>query len=104
MKKSEKIRITGWIIYILVLIIMLALILFIHRVWLIIATLAMFALGYICMCIIHSLTTHYVCPKCHTVFKVNVFQDLFSLSGGKCGKKVSCPSCKTRTYMIDETD
>lgn len=104
MKKSEKLRIICWIIYILVLIAMLTLILFIPKFGLILATIITFGVGYICMCVIHSLTTHYVCPNCHAIFKINLINDLFSLSGGKLGKKVTCPSCKTKTYMIDETD
>lgn len=104
MKKSEKIRIIGWIIYLLALITLLTLVLIIHHLLIIIITISTFILGYLVMCIIHSTTTHYECPSCHQIFKINFIQDMFSKSGGRLGKKVTCPACKKQDYMVDETD
>ncbi len=104
MKKSEKIRIIGLLIYVVASLLSIALIIVFHNLAIIITTILIIFLGYLCMAIIHSLTTHYNCPHCHKEFKINFIKDIFSVSAGRMGKKVKCPYCQTKTYMVDESN
>lgn len=47
----------------------------------------------------HSQVNAYICPKCGKKFNITFMKDLFSLNGGKKGKKLTCPYCKTKGWF-----
>lgn len=47
----------------------------------------------------HSQTNAYVCPCCGKKFEISFIKDLFSLNGGKKGKKLKCPHCKEKRWF-----
>lgn len=47
----------------------------------------------------HSSSNAFICPKCGKKFYISFFQDLFSLNGGRKGKKLKCPYCEYKGYF-----
>lgn len=103
MKRNEKIQLATVFIYFGLLIINMTLIVIFatspHIYAFIWSFGGVFIGGLLIVSLVSSLCNHYSCPKCGHTFKINMFRDLFSLKGGKLGKKLKCPSCHETNYM-----
>ncbi|MEO3946294.1 MerR family transcriptional regulator [Gorillibacterium sp. CAU 1737] len=47
----------------------------------------------------HSAVNAYRCPACGCKFEIGFRRDLFSLNGGKKGKRLSCPHCGRKGWF-----
>lgn len=100
--KKEKIEFISIIIYFVLLIVALILIAFIPSVITIVIFSVILLVGYFLIHLLRSILNVYTCPNCNKKFKIGVFKDIFSRNGGKLGKYIKCPHCKTKSWLKDE--
>ncbi|WP_058302952.1 MerR family transcriptional regulator [Gorillibacterium timonense] len=49
----------------------------------------------------HAEVNAYVCPKCRHKFTIGFWKDLFTLNGGKKGKRLACPNCGRKGWFSE---